>query len=55
MFTGIAGMGLISSLFMRALPLHTQVDDRWGIAIQEEISTTVDFEKAMAETSKGDS
>ncbi|KAI0083278.1 hypothetical protein BDY19DRAFT_998697 [Irpex rosettiformis] len=30
-FIGIAGMGLLSSFFMEALPLHTQVDDRWGI------------------------
>ncbi|KAI0083047.1 hypothetical protein BDY19DRAFT_900943, partial [Irpex rosettiformis] len=30
-FIGIAGIGLLSSFFMKALPLHTQVDDRWGI------------------------
>ena len=27
----IAGLGLVSSLFMKALPLHTQIDERWGI------------------------
>ncbi|KAI0772152.1 Mfs1.2 [Irpex lacteus] len=28
---GIAAMGMLSSLMMKALPLHTQVDERWGI------------------------
>lgn len=28
---GIAGIGLIASFFMEALPLHTQVDERWGL------------------------
>lgn len=28
---GIAGLGLLSSLPMRALPLHTQLDEKWGI------------------------
>lgn len=27
----VAGFGLLSSLLMRALPLHTQVDEKWGI------------------------
>ena len=26
---GIAGIGLIASLFMEALPLHSQVDEKW--------------------------
>ena len=28
---GIAGIGLISTVLMKALPLHTQVDERWGL------------------------
>ncbi|KAJ3552285.1 hypothetical protein NM688_g4228 [Phlebia brevispora] len=28
---GIAGMGLLSSLAMKSLPLHTEVDKRWGL------------------------
>ena len=28
---GIAGLGLLCSLPMKALPLHTQVDERWGL------------------------
>lgn len=28
---GIAGLGLVSSLFMKGLPLHTEVDESWGI------------------------
>ena len=29
--TGIAAIGLVASLFMKGLPLHTQVDESWGI------------------------
>ena len=28
---GISGIGLIASLFMKGLPLHTEVDKRWGL------------------------
>ena len=28
---GIAGLGFLISLPMKALPLHTQVDERWGM------------------------
>lgn len=28
---GVAALGLLSSLPMKALPLHTQVDERWGM------------------------
>lgn len=28
---GLAGVGLIASLFMKGLPLHTEVDKRWGL------------------------
>lgn len=28
---GIAGMGFVASLFMNALPLHTEIDKRWGL------------------------
>ena len=30
-FIGLAGLGLISSVFMKGLPLHTEVDKRWGL------------------------
>ncbi|KAF7794628.1 hypothetical protein EIP86_005764 [Pleurotus ostreatoroseus] len=29
--TGIAGIGLIASLAMKGLPLHTEVDEKWGM------------------------
>lgn len=32
---GIAGLGLISSLIMEGLPLHTQVDKNWGLEDKE--------------------
>lgn len=28
---GIASIGILASLFMRGLPLHTQVDEKWGL------------------------
>lgn len=28
---GIAGMGFLASLAMKSLPLHTQVDEQWGL------------------------
>ncbi len=28
---GVAAIGLISSFFMKSLPLHTQVDEKWGL------------------------
>ena len=36
---GIAGIGLLSSLFMRGLPLHTEMDRRWAM---DNVSTGVD-------------
>ncbi len=33
---GIAGIGLIASLFMKALPLHTEVDKKWGLEQRSE-------------------
>ena len=36
---GIAGMGFLSSLAMKGLPLHTQIDERWGL---EEAGKTKD-------------
>ena len=27
----ISGVGLVASLFMKAMRLHTQVDERWGL------------------------
>lgn len=28
---GIAGMGALASFLMKGLPLHTQMDEKWGI------------------------
>ena len=33
---GIAGAGLISSVFMKGLPLHTQKDETWAMKEKEE-------------------
>jgi len=29
---GISALGLVCSLLMKALPLHTKTDDDWGVA-----------------------
>lgn len=29
--TGVSAMGLVASLFMKGLPLHTQVDRQWAL------------------------
>ena len=41
---GIAGLGLVASLFMKGLPLHTQMDENWGIAEKDESRTDVELE-----------
>ena len=33
---GIAGIGLISSFLMKGLPLHTEMDKRWGLEAKEQ-------------------
>lgn len=38
---GIAGLGFFTSLFMRSLPLHTQVDEQWGMEQQEKNGSQV--------------
>jgi hypothetical protein len=30
-FIGVAGIGLLASLFMKGLPLHTEVDRQWAL------------------------
>ena len=37
---GIAGIGFIASLFMKGLPLHTQVDQKWGLEDEQKAPTT---------------
>ena len=34
--TGISGLGLLCSLPMKGLPLHTQVDEKWGMDGKEQ-------------------
>ncbi|EKM52846.1 uncharacterized protein PHACADRAFT_149773 [Phanerochaete carnosa HHB-10118-sp] len=42
--TGIAGIGLVSSIFMKGLPLHTEVDENWGIEEKKRGGITVKVE-----------
>ncbi len=44
---GIAGLGLLTSLFMKALPLHTQRDEQWAL---EESESEKKGEKGAADT-----
>ncbi|THH02025.1 hypothetical protein EW026_g762 [Hermanssonia centrifuga] len=41
----IGALGLISSLFMKALPLHTEVDDKWGLEGKEDIKGAMSVQK----------
>ena len=43
MLVGVASVGLFVSLFMKGLPLHTSVDESWGL---QERSNDQDREKA---------
>ena len=36
---GIAGIGLLASLMMKGLPLHTEVDRQWGLNEGEEATS----------------
>lgn len=48
---GIAGLGLLCSLPMKALPLHTQVDEKWGIDggsdVASKTAPTEDLERML--------
>lgn len=46
--TAVAVLGLFSSLFMKALPLHTQMDEKWGLE-QEQLKRAADAEEAREE------
>lgn len=39
---GISGAGLVASLLMKGLPLHTEVDRKWGLqdTISEDVQET---------------
>ena len=49
---GIAGIGLIASLFMKGLPLHTSVDKQWALqddeAGEKAVSVGLDVVEAHA-------
>lgn len=40
---GIAGIGLLSSLFMKGLPLHTQTDENWGMEDKDRPETSANL------------
>ena len=47
---GTAGAGLAASLFMKALPLHTEVDKRWGFEDAEASVTAAQEMPAVVES-----
>ncbi|KAI0083280.1 hypothetical protein BDY19DRAFT_910713 [Irpex rosettiformis] len=49
--TGIAGLGLLTSLIMKGLPLHTQVDEKWGIEDRSAAASGGNSDMQMKETS----
>ncbi|KAI0685396.1 Mfs1.2 [Cytidiella melzeri] len=52
--TGIAALGLLTALPMKALPLHTQVDARWGMEGGEAHECSSDVGNGMSEGKVGD-
>lgn len=42
---GVSGVGLLVSLLMKHLPLHTEVDKKWGIEDGKEVSVVPSMEK----------
>ena len=53
---GISGIGVLAALLMKGLPLHTHVDEQWGLEEKEgsvngkEKTRTGDEEVPMKET-----
>ncbi|KAF4564077.1 hypothetical protein EYR36_003328 [Pleurotus pulmonarius] len=45
---GVCGMGLVASLFMRHLPLHTSVDREWGMEERGKDRVQADSSTALA-------
>ena len=45
--TGIAGLGLLSSLLMRDVPMHKKVDARWSMQVDKNFSLA-DLENVAA-------
>lgn len=50
--TAVAVLGLFSSLFMKALPLHTQMDEKWGLE-QEQLKRAAEEEEEAREDGAG--
>ena len=50
---GIAGIGLISTVLMKALPLHTEVDERWGLQDKQSSTGTVALGGTSADILRG--
>lgn len=48
--TGISGLGLLCSLPMKGLPLHTQVDENWGLEEENPNAGNAQAEPKVATT-----
>jgi hypothetical protein len=48
---GVSAAGLLASLAMKSLPLHTQVDRKWGINEKEGSETSSTSPKVLGEGS----
>lgn len=46
---GIAGIGLLASFFMKGLPLHTEIDKKWGLEGHVNLES-VEEDKGSVET-----
>ena len=51
---GVSGIGLIASLFMKGLPLHTQTDKQWGLQEKGKGGEKKEETKMVEEKSEAD-
>lgn len=49
---GLSGIGLLASLAMRHVPLHSKTDENWGITESEKGSKASNDEIALAPTNR---
>lgn len=48
--TGVLAIGLFASLLMRDVPLHTNVDEKWGISDGDKLENMEANEKIKSRT-----
>ena len=50
---GISGIGLLSTVLMKGLRLHTEIDERWGLELTEQDPADIPSVAKEAPTASG--